>query len=58
MGFLQIRCVSSDALRFAIDFKGIYSVSKILEGTKSHVYIIGKKIQAYNIFKLVYIFFG
>lgn len=26
MGFLQIRCISFDAQRFAVDFKGIYSV--------------------------------
>ena len=43
MGFLNIRCVSYDAQRFLIEFKGIYSVSKILENTKVHVHTFGKK---------------
>jgi hypothetical protein len=42
MGFRHIRCVSFDAQRFAIDFKGIYCVSKILEEIKDHVCIIGQ----------------
>jgi hypothetical protein len=38
MGFLNIRCVPYDAQRFGIDFKRIFSVSKVLEEIKVHIY--------------------
>jgi len=37
MEFLHIRCISFDVQHFAIDFKGIYSVFKILGEMKLHV---------------------